>query len=152
VFTRGTVIPLNILISCADPQALDLLSHPSAISVRLFRHVCHEPSATIKAKSGRFEHSGRSRQRGDGKGKSMTGVDFKVVGTSIDQARFWPALEPAPSADTRRLDGEILLPISLKPTTRLGHWEIWVCIAFFPLWNSHINCFGNVVHHHTSST
>lgn len=127
-FTRGTVIPLSVLLTSSDELALDLLCAPGALNIRLFRHVCHEPSVTAKVRAGRFEISGRSRPPGSGRSQSMAGVDFKVVTSPVGPATFWSSLDAAEEEGRRRLDGEVQLPLDLKPTTTLGHLEVWYTI------------------------
>jgi hypothetical protein len=66
----------------------------------------------------------------------MVGVDFKVVTTCVADARakWWPSTGAAVARDlrddVRLFEGEIQLPIELKPTTQLGHMELWVSIMF----------------------
>ena len=114
-YTRGSVIPLSLLLSSRDSQALDLFSKREAIDVRLRRHISHRHhvvradvncSIPILTKVNSQPHE-----------DSAMGV-------------WWVSAEGCPEDEDgwikRRMNGEIHLPKSLKPTCEIAHFSISV--------------------------
>jgi hypothetical protein len=88
MFTRGTVIPLHLTLTCADADVRGVL----VPAVRLLRHVTHDPPSAAKVRLGGFDAAGRSRPPGAKRGvaRAMTNVDFNMTTAAIgDDAVFW---------------------------------------------------------------
>lgn len=97
-----------MIIECEDLQALDLLSSPEAISVRLSRNVtCQEYG-----------------------GRKPTGQKWDDLIEYDESAIWWPALSgvPNPGSGQREVQGEIHLKEDLAPSTKIAHFSIKVCI------------------------
>ena len=97
-----------MIIETPDEQALDLLSSPRAVVVRLQRRVTYNASPTTVHTQAHT--AGRGWQ---------AAVDYPST------AVFWPG----PAYDEgkgRRLDGEIQLSKYLKPSSALMHFSITV--------------------------
>ncbi|KAJ7077161.1 hypothetical protein B0H15DRAFT_862621 [Mycena belliarum] len=116
-YTRGSPIPLRITLSSADVQALDLLSAPRAISVHLRRRL--KPVMPASKRNGIFDAN----------------ADLSAdPAENIAAAAWWPSSDGAPeyAASTsrgvrqHRLDGEIQLPTSLKPSAEIAHFAVEV--------------------------
>lgn len=113
-YTRGTAIPCVMIIETPDEQALDLLSSPRAVVVRLQRRVTYNASPTTVHTQAHT--AGRGWQ---------AAVDYPST------AVFWPG----PAYDEgkgRRLDGEIQLSKYLKPSSALMHFSITYNVMVFP--------------------
>jgi hypothetical protein len=101
-YTRGTVVPLFLTLRSKDPQALDLLSCPHAINIRLRRHV-------------KYTYTGAA--------------DLEDAEDFVENAVWWPAT--GGDVHSRRMNGEIRLAKDLKPTTSISHFTIDVSFPFF---------------------
>ncbi|KAI0767593.1 hypothetical protein C8Q74DRAFT_1203955 [Fomes fomentarius] len=106
-YTRGSVIPCVITIETKDPQALDLLSGPQTPVVRLLRQI-----ATGEAS---LNPSGSKR---------LPSLEYEHGVQELATAVWWPDSSRHPHR--RTLHGEIHLPAGLKPTCRLGKFELAV--------------------------
>jgi len=101
-----------MIIETPDEQALDLLSSPRAVVVRLQRRVTY--------KAGAANHRTHAAGRG-----WHAAVDYPST------AVFWPG----PAYDEgkgRRLDGEIQLSKYLKPSSALMYFSITYNVMVFP--------------------
>ncbi|KAJ7903320.1 hypothetical protein B0H14DRAFT_938368 [Mycena olivaceomarginata] len=121
-YARGTTIPCAIVIECGDPYALELLTSPEAVVVRLRRSV-------------RF-HTGEktAAHYGDVPSKLV----WKEELDHSELASWWPAADRAldtesmASTDTiapafrRMLKGEIHLRPDLITSTSIAHFRIEV--------------------------
>ncbi|KAF9267952.1 hypothetical protein L218DRAFT_654615 [Marasmius fiardii PR-910] len=123
-YARGSIIPLSILFSCTDTQALDFFSAQKAIDVRLRRQVHY-----------RHEHVRGEINRPAG----MFGFNQKTKNKSSEDsasAVWWLSPEACPEPErgwiTRRMHGEISLPTSLKPSFEISHFRISYAVALFP--------------------
>lgn len=95
-------------MKCDDLQALDLLCSPSSVSLCLRRRV------------GFFLRGGPSQPQWKD--------EMKGTIEDVESAVWWPSLEGGASEPhKRRLNGEIHLPKSLKPTSAMAHFSIVVC-------------------------
>lgn len=103
-YTRGSVIPCIMTVEASDPQALDLLSAPRSPVVRLLRHVT-------------------TGDPFDG-GRNIPTLDFERDVQELTAAVWHPDTEREPHR--RVLHGEIHLSTALKPTCRLGKFELTV--------------------------
>jgi hypothetical protein len=120
-YTRGTVIPLYLTLSSQDRQALDLLSSPHAINIRLRRRVRYYISASNVAS---YKQTG-SAERKDA-------IDF------VENAVWWPA--PGGDRHSRRLNGEIRLAKDLKPTSSMAHFTIDYSVVVCPFQAAGFSC------------
>lgn len=123
-YARGSVIPLSLLFSCRDTQALDLFSTRKAIDVRLRRQVHY-----------RHEHVRGEINRPAG----MSGFNQKTKNKLTEDsalAVWWLSAEGCPVTNdgwvTRRMHGEVSLPTSLKPSCEISHFRISYTVALFP--------------------
>ncbi len=91
-----------------DLQALDLLSGPSAIVVRLHRHVAMT-SDSLGAGS-----------------KLAPTMEYHDQSSTVQAAAWWPSAYSSATATKRTLDGEIHLPRALVPSCELGNFKVWV--------------------------
>ncbi|KAJ3739215.1 hypothetical protein DFH05DRAFT_532940 [Lentinula detonsa] len=112
-YTRGSIIPLHLVIQSNDPQALETLSSPHAIICRLRRILRYYPdeNKTVDPKLRReeLEHS--------------------------ELATWWPFVEyPSleESSFQRTLSGEIILSPELMPTTTIGRFQLEYSVVLFP--------------------
>lgn len=106
-YTRGSVIPLSMVLETKDLQALNLLSSPKAAVMRLRR---------------------RLRIHADTR-KTVDSIGWKDAIEHSQLAAWWPSTEGAPddSSCRRQINGELHLPIDLKPTSAMAHFRIEVC-------------------------
>ncbi|KAG7089397.1 hypothetical protein E1B28_011085 [Marasmius oreades] len=123
-YTRGSVIPLSLLLSSADSQALDLFSVRPAIDVRLRRQV-HCRHELVRAEINRPI--------------GMLGFTKKTKNQSSEDsalAVWWLSPEGCREAGdglvSRRMHGELSLPTSLKPSCEISHFRICYTVALFP--------------------
>jgi hypothetical protein len=105
-YTRGTAIPCVMVVETPDKQALDLLSSPRAVVVRLQRRVTYNASTATN-----HTHA--------------KGTGYQAAVEYLATAVFWPGPACDGSA-SRRLDGEIQLSKNLKPSSALMHFSITV--------------------------
>nr|GAT51267.1 predicted protein [Mycena chlorophos] len=101
-YTRGGFIPCFLTYHCSDPQALDLIAAPSAISISLQRHVT---CASI------FTGNGH---------RSPPVNDTQECARAV----FWPADPTQQYHNRRAFEGEIALPKTLKPTSAIAHFTL----------------------------
>ncbi|KAJ7261727.1 hypothetical protein B0H12DRAFT_1013149 [Mycena haematopus] len=123
-YTRGSPIPCAISLSSTDAQALDLLSAPRAISVHLRRRL--KPILPPSKRNGIFDAN----------------ADLSAdPAENIVAASWWPSHEGASAEialgssrrmSRRRLDGEIQLPTSLKPSCRIAHFAVEYTVELLP--------------------
>ncbi|KAJ6507886.1 hypothetical protein C8R47DRAFT_60617 [Mycena vitilis] len=118
-YTRGSPIPCVITLSSPDTQALDLLSAPRALSVYLRRRL--KPVLPASKRNGIFDAN----------------ADLSAdPAENIVAAAWWPSLEGcgghSPRISTRRLDGEIQLPATLKPSCRIAHFAVEYTVEVLP--------------------
>ncbi|KAJ7158493.1 hypothetical protein C8R46DRAFT_1109353 [Mycena filopes] len=122
-YTRGAPIPCAITLSSTDAQALDLLSAPRAIPVHLRRRL--KPLLPASKRNGMFDAN----------------ADLSVdPAENIAAATWWPSVDGAHGQGQgsarrihrRRLDGEIQLPVSLKPSCRIAHFAVEYTVEVLP--------------------
>ncbi|KAJ7018802.1 hypothetical protein C8F04DRAFT_1277119 [Mycena alexandri] len=123
-YTRGAPIPCVITLSSTDAQALDLLSAPRAISVHLRRRL--KPLVPASKRNGMFDAN----------------ADLSVdPAENVAAATWWPSLDGGQDNRSqgssrrihrRRLDGEIQLPVSLKPSCRIAHFAVEYTVEVLP--------------------
>lgn len=100
-------------IETTDPQALDLLSAPRSPVVRLLRRISTQETTA-----------------GSAGAKTLPGLEFESSSQEVTAAVWWPEHARDPRNPQRRvLHGEIHLSGGLKPTSRLGKFELSVSVA-----------------------
>ncbi|OCH94663.1 hypothetical protein OBBRIDRAFT_789140 [Obba rivulosa] len=114
-YTRGSVIPCLMDLQTDDLQALHVLADSRAPVVRLLRQVSMGSSAA----------SGMS-------GKAPTGVAFQPAIQDTKLAVWWPTSRSG-RGNVKRLEGEILLNPALKPSCRMGEFELSYFVGIYPL-------------------
>ncbi|KAJ7761954.1 hypothetical protein DFH07DRAFT_814637, partial [Mycena maculata] len=125
-YTRGAVIPCAIVVECSDPQALELLTSPEAIVLRLRRNV-------------RF-HTGEKAATHFG--DVPTKLVWKEELEHSELASWWPAADRALETDStdaiainafrRMLKGEIHLKPDLIQSSAMAHFRIEYSVVLFP--------------------
>ncbi|KAJ7126755.1 hypothetical protein C8R44DRAFT_616735 [Mycena epipterygia] len=126
-YTRGSPIPLVITLSSTDAQALDLLSSPRAIAVHFRRRL--KPTMPASKRNGMFDAN----------------ADLSAdPAENIAAASWWPSLEGSQEAtghriggmaggiSRRRLNGEIQLSTTLKPSSRIAHFAVEYTVEVLP--------------------
>ncbi|KAJ7778581.1 hypothetical protein DFH07DRAFT_876169 [Mycena maculata] len=108
-YTRGTVVPCYLNYFCPDLQALNLLCTPSAINVCLRRQV-------------------KCRSISTASGHSIATDDAE----EICRAVWSPVKEEARRQETRRFEGEIHLPKSMKPSSAISHFTLKYFVIILP--------------------
>ncbi|KAF8150705.1 hypothetical protein B0H34DRAFT_729909 [Crassisporium funariophilum] len=111
-YTRGTVIPFFMELESDDIQALDLLSSPKTIVVRLRRCIKYHVNAESTLESLAWKDS----------------IDHSQL------AVWWPSTERASldSKSKRFLNGEMHLKPDMKPTSAMAHFRIQYSVIMFP--------------------
>ncbi|KAI1792706.1 hypothetical protein LXA43DRAFT_311003 [Ganoderma leucocontextum] len=111
-YTRGNAIPCVMVVETTDPQALDLLSAPRSLVVRLLRQIATGEAALSAP------------------GTRLPSLDFERIVQEVATA-VWRA-DGARKPHVRVLHGEIHLPPGLKPTCRLGSkFELSYSVAVY---------------------
>ncbi|KAI0649771.1 hypothetical protein C8Q79DRAFT_940660 [Trametes meyenii] len=111
-YTRGSVIPCVITIETTDPQALDLLSAPRTPVVRLLRRMSTQEYGPASVGS-----------------KKLPGIEYESTIQEVTAAVWWPEQTNNPRSLQRRvLHGEVYLSPALKPSCRLGKFELSVSV------------------------
>ncbi|KZP31767.1 hypothetical protein FIBSPDRAFT_813420 [Athelia psychrophila] len=111
-YTKGTAIPCVLFVESPDAQALDILSSPKAVDVRLQRCVTYSSIPPSQR-----THAVRKEWN--------TSFDFP------SSATFWPG-PPCENPHQRQLDGEIQLSPHLKPSCAIMHFSITYNVVMFP--------------------
>ncbi|KAJ6562579.1 hypothetical protein B0H19DRAFT_1375620 [Mycena capillaripes] len=103
-YTRSMSIPCAMTIETADPQALDLLSSPTASIVCLERSI-----------------------------KNTQKDSWHTISEACAQAVFWTSMEGAADTPNRRqLMGEIHLRANLQPTSAVPKFAVKYAVVVFP--------------------
>ncbi|KIK55147.1 hypothetical protein GYMLUDRAFT_48099 [Collybiopsis luxurians FD-317 M1] len=110
-YTRGSVIPLHLVIQSYNTQALEALSSPRAIVCRLRRSLRYLSSEDLR----------ENKQPG------------KVQQDHSELATWWSSPADVVEKETfrRTLHGEISLPPDLKPTTDIGKFHLEYSVVLF---------------------
>ena len=101
----GSPIPLMITFTGEDPHALDVLTKPSAIQLKLRRSMATGSEAT------------------DDNGVRRTDNYFQE---ESGMAYFWPSKEGAMEANKRVLQGELEVVKALKPSFKFPKFTVRV--------------------------
>ncbi|KAJ7227394.1 hypothetical protein GGX14DRAFT_103947 [Mycena pura] len=110
-YTRGSVIPCSLTYLCDDPQALSLVCTP------LTTNVCLHRQTTFATAPAAAEFNAR----------------YVVADPILEIARavWWPVVVDD-SGRRCRLDGEIHLPKSLKPSSTVSHFNVSYHVVMLP--------------------
>ncbi|GJE98115.1 hypothetical protein PsYK624_143370 [Phanerochaete sordida] len=115
-YTRGSVIPLHLTVSCTDEQMLQTLSSPEAVNVYLFR----------TCKSG-YDVIGGDFPAGFGSHLPLAQVpptrQRRYVNQQVQKPVWWAAPSVSEDATKCALEGEIHLSPRLDLSMRLGMFE-----------------------------
>jgi len=120
-YTRGSVIPLILLLESQDHEALDLLSSPRSVVVRLRRFIQY--------------HSGEdpSFERSAWRDPNLEHVAWRNVVDYSPLARWWPSAEISADFHSKRyLNGELHLVSDVKPTSAIIHFRMEYAVVLFP--------------------
>ena len=129
-YTRGSVIPLILLLESQDLEALDLLSSPRSVVVRLRR--------SIKYHSGADPTFERSAWRDP----NLEHVAWRNAIEYSPLARWWPSAEISADFHSKRyLNGELHLVSNVKPTSAMVQFRMEVFLHPFCLWKFHVELF-----------
>ncbi|KAI0339780.1 hypothetical protein BDW22DRAFT_1347286 [Trametopsis cervina] len=112
-YTRGSVIPLHLVVECQDDQTLDLLSSPTAPKVRLQR------VSQIRYDAGGSNKSGSQKKLSDL--KPMAAMAFQDMVGWLNKATWWTT--PCDESHKRTLQGEIHLKGSLNSSAHFGLYK-----------------------------
>ena len=94
-YSRGSFIPLNLAIQCTDPEALNLLQSPLAVSIILLQSIS----------TGKHAHVEKPK------------ISREIHVYPIARAVCWQPTTAGPWNDCRVLMGEIALPKKIPPST-----------------------------------
>ena len=125
MYTRGTAIPLYLVIECSDTQVLDLMSAPGVPTVRLMR------TMSIGYDRGGGNSSFLPNGEVQPHLSQVAAIDaFKNLTERVQKAGWWQLpVHDKTSGQRRELQGEIHLPSNLQTTTHLGRFDYYVCLA-----------------------
>ncbi|CAK5269750.1 unnamed protein product [Mycena citricolor] len=110
-YTRGSVIPCSVTFFCDDPQAMNLLCTPAVMNVYLHRRFKYMKAPAVAEYTTREASS-----------------DSSVL--EVSRAVWWPVGDA--HAGTCRLDGEIHLPKTLKPSSSISHFNLEYHVVMLP--------------------
>ena len=99
------MIPISLRLDGDDQQALDLLSSPKAIVVRLRRRI-------------KYHHNSE---------KMLESLAWR---DSIDHSQlavWWPSAEQSEQRNVRYVNGELHLRADIKPTSAMASFRVEVC-------------------------
>ncbi|KAL1727881.1 hypothetical protein EV714DRAFT_253423 [Schizophyllum commune] len=102
MYTRGSVLPLHLVVDGPDLESVDLLGAPQAIVVALQRRIT-------------YRSSGQREQRDD-----------------VARAVWWAAQPPSPNCLSRELEGEIHLTKDLKPSCSVPNFILSYHVVVYP--------------------
>ncbi|KAF8606406.1 hypothetical protein BDV93DRAFT_520706 [Ceratobasidium sp. AG-I] len=111
IYPRGGTIFYRIEVSGYDPQALQLLSSPSAFTVLLTREVACAPRGSNSLAA---------------TGKSGLGIGVDVIARGIS----WSAEPPEPTEGVRILEGEINIPPNAEPNISIAVLQLRYSVTF----------------------
>jgi hypothetical protein len=108
-YTRGSVIPLCLTITCADEQVLDLLSASNAPAVKLLRNKHYN-----------------SRVKGKQRVDALHKPEFRIV-----QGAVWWIPRNQPACRVRHLMGEIHITPRLTPALQTPEFRLFVSLCYY---------------------
>ncbi|KAF9068954.1 hypothetical protein BDP27DRAFT_1326169 [Rhodocollybia butyracea] len=123
-YTRGSVIPLSLILTSEDSQVVDLLSSGQALAVKLRRRISSNPALHFAELNAPW-----------------TNV-YAPISTAFSEdvctASWWKRLNSLQdSAATtksfsREIEGEIVLSKTLKPTFQISHFGLEYSVVMLP--------------------
>jgi hypothetical protein len=108
-YTRGSVIPLCLTITCADKQVLDLLSASNAPAVKLLRNKHYN-----------------SRVKGKQRVDALHKPEFRIV-----QGAVWWIPRNQPASGVRHLMGELHIAPRLTPALHTPEFRLFVSFCYY---------------------
>jgi hypothetical protein len=108
-YTRGSVIPLCLTITCADEQVLDLLSASNAPAVKLLRNKHYN-----------------SRVKGKQRVDALHKPEFRIV-----QGAIWWISRNQSASGVRHLMGEIHIAPRLTPALQTPEFRLFVSFCYY---------------------
>ncbi|EIN10162.1 hypothetical protein PUNSTDRAFT_132267 [Punctularia strigosozonata HHB-11173 SS5] len=115
-YTRSTPIPLSLRIQCEDDTALDLFAQPEAPRVCLIRRQTCNPRV-----QGNVNEADKS-----------TDASYLVIKDILAEASWWPDRGAHNAANERALQGEIKIPVDVRPTTYFAILSITYAVVVQP--------------------
>ncbi|PPQ98586.1 hypothetical protein CVT26_013769 [Gymnopilus dilepis] len=112
-YTRGSFIPLFLTLESEDKHALDLLSTPKSIAVRVRRRIKYAPTPQ----------------------KPIETANWRTEIDHSQRAVWWPAVDNAGHTSDdkfRMLNGELHLKPSMVPTSAMGMYKVEYSVIFLP--------------------
>ncbi|KDR78971.1 hypothetical protein GALMADRAFT_244680 [Galerina marginata CBS 339.88] len=112
-YTRGSLIPFCLRLESDDEQALDLISTPKAVVLRLRRRIKYHWNAE----------------------KSFESLAWKDAVDHSQLAVWWPSIEGSQAngpKHVRFLNGELHLRPDIKPTSAMAHFRLMYSVVLFP--------------------
>ncbi|CAK5269637.1 unnamed protein product [Mycena citricolor] len=115
-YTRGSPLPCLMTLASTDAQALDLFASPQSLSVYLRRRL--KPIVSASKRTGMFDAN----------------ADLSAdPAENMAVATWWPTSpNPETHMPSRRLSGEIYLPATLKPTSRIAYFAVEYSVEVLP--------------------
>lgn len=120
-YTRGSPLPCAVTISSSDSQAVDLLASPRSVNVHLRRSVRSRKTSTYLSQTPISQSS------------CIVG-GFKDFVQDVGEAVWWTCNNPILEHEvtSKSLMGEILLPVTLKPSCLIGKFCIEYSVDVLP--------------------
>ncbi|KAK7040800.1 hypothetical protein VNI00_009706 [Paramarasmius palmivorus] len=121
-YTRGSVIPCFLKFSSDDTQALDMFRPGDSVKLSLQRDIKY--------------HNAMSASR--------SSVAWNATTKHIGFAKWWsPQIDTSDIDHTvRYLQGEVRLPVELKPSAKIEHFSISYSLVLYPLEMTGFQTFG----------
>ena len=112
-YTRGTVIPLHLIMKSSDKQVVDLLANPQAPRIQMRRRL-----------------KGPTRVSREGASRAVPSIENSVEHSGV----AWTALQQLGTIDesgsdgvfSRKMMGEVYLPSNLTPSFTFGEFDLKV--------------------------
>lgn len=136
-YTRGTVIPCYMSLSCVDAKALDALYGPKAPDVRLVRKLRYlRPGGDSASANQEMVAGGVGADVGWNfstmavpPNSTRLGNDLHEALHEVTHAIWWtPSKEVAQGANERWLEGELHLDPALQPSSACSIFSVEVCM------------------------
>lgn len=153
-YTKGSVIPLILLLESQDLEALDLLSSPRSIVVRLQRLIKYHSGQSPTSESSPWTNPNftfKPPKLTDPKFASepstltyskLENLAWRNAVEYSPLARWWPSADISADFRSKRyLNGELHLGSDVKPTSAMVHFRMEVFLHPFCLWKFHVEPF-----------
>jgi hypothetical protein len=134
-YTRGTVIPCHLSIESADVQALDILTNPECIAVRLVRRVQYydDGGKSLISSSSQQRPAFATPATGNTDGNGM-----HVNAVEVERAVWWvnpdavQSHNEAANANVKQINGEIHLDKELQPSCGFPLFKVSYYVQLLP--------------------